>query len=190
MFSTDALRKLHQLCALEFPEGNEEEIEKLKIELKESKRLIDLLKDDDQFYRSVPKTGHGSDFVEVIGGRVYDEGREDPDEAILARVDVTDLQAQESEAVVGRPAAPDSDTLCLDGTGVLDPETLLSYAKLTRDGYFVVEGTGRGRAGRSGGHEGSQQQRTDNSLDDAGCTKGSSRGGGFGQWILRNGIAQ
>lgn len=148
-FTTEELRKLHQLCALEFPEDNAEEIQKLKEELKESKRLIDLLKEDELYRASVVESsavGNGAETVEIIDGRVYDEGRDEADEteaeAMLSRIDVAELRAQDSAS------ACEPGSLSLDGTGVLKSEELLSRASLTRGGYFVVEGTRSRRGGQ------------------------------------------
>ncbi|CAO1619949.1 unnamed protein product [Parajaminaea phylloscopi] len=146
-FSTESLRKLHQLCALQFPEENEEEISKLKEELRESKRLIDLLKDDDQYYRYVAKKLDGAEPDEIIDGRVHDAGREESDEkesqALEHRIDVTTTRAEASGIGTAASTSPDQTSPHPDGTGVLDTETLLSHAQMTRGGYFVVEGTGR-----------------------------------------------
>lgn len=107
---------------------DEGEIEKLKQELKESKRLIDLVADGDVLAESREREiadQEAQDDHDVVDARVRDEEEFCEEE-----------EEEERQKEAGRLHQEGGQD---DGTAVLGRDELLSQAKYSRGGYFVVE---------------------------------------------------
>lgn len=106
---------------------DEGEIEKLKQELKESKRLVDLVADGDVLEASREQEiadQEAQDDHDVVDARVRDE-----EEFCEEEEEERQKEAGRLHHRVGHD----------DGTAVLGRDELLSQAKYSRGGYFVVE---------------------------------------------------
>ncbi|PWN29770.1 hypothetical protein BDZ90DRAFT_273637 [Jaminaea rosea] len=115
-FTTAQLAHLHKLCALEMP-TDPEEVQKLKDEMRETKRLIDVV-------RRTPKLDLREDeegTVGLVDGRVRDEMRHEYEEM--------DQEVERQEVKIDEE----------EGTRILSTDEALKGAKRTRRGFFVVE---------------------------------------------------
>lgn len=115
-FTTAQLAHLHKLCALEMP-TDPEEVQKLKDEMRDTKRLIDVV-------RRTPKLDLREDeegTVGLVDGRVRDEMRHEYEEM--------DQEVEKQEVKIDEE----------EGTRILTTEEALKGARRTRRGFFVVE---------------------------------------------------